>query len=179
MMEQPEIKLCEVCWEDSTATQAYWYLNTIPVCDTHLACVCGRCQRRWATKLADDGGWVFSSCEECDKELERLAARRKAYDGHLNSKQWWEIKKELRKESFKEHGRVVCSRCGKSEYDNKQTYGESLHGHHRTYERFGQEKTEDAELLCSQCHASEHGNPPPVPIRGICRPFVLRESGKP
>jgi len=164
-MKQQEVKLCVVCWEDSIATQAFHYPRTIPVCDKHCACVCGRCERRWATRLGRDGRAVFSVCDECNETLERLEARREAYKTHLSSDEWRKARKTLKTESRREHGRVVCSRCGMTEHDNKVTYGEGLHGHHKTYERFGQEKPEDVELLCSRCHAWVHGNPAPKPIR--------------
>jgi YHS domain-containing protein len=163
-MSQTEVKLCEVCWSKGTATRAYWFLSTLPVCEDHYQCVCGRCKRRWATKTAREGEDYFFACDQCYEALERQQARREAYSQHLDSKQWWKTKRNLRRESFREHGKVACSRCAMSECDNKQKYGERLHGHHRTYERFGQEKTEDLELLCSWCHAWEHGQPAPKPI---------------
>ena len=169
MKEEPEVKLCEVCWQlgDGLPVEARWYLKTLPVCDEHQGAVCGRCQRRWVTKLGQDGDSVFGVCDECYETLERLAARRNAYNQHLSSEQWRKTKKELRSQSVKEYGRVVCSRCRRSEYDNKQTYGEGLHGHHASYERFGREKPEDVELLCSLCHAWEHHLPTPKPIRNL------------
>jgi hypothetical protein len=162
MTEPSEVKLCEVCWEEGNglAVRAFWFPAGIPMCEEHYALVCRKCKRQWYTEFD-------TLCDGCRVLQKAEDVRRKAYDEHLNSKEWWKTKKALRRESFKEHGRVVCSRCGKSEYDNKQTYGEGLHGHHRTYERFGQEKPEDAELLCSECHASEHGNPQPIPIRAM------------
>src|ERR1700682_92564 len=148
-MEQPEVKLCEVGWQrDGIAAQANWFLATIPVCDDHSGAVCGRCERRWATKVAKEEERIFNSCDECYMAIERQDAKRQTYNQHLSSKQWWKTKRTLRRESRHEHGTVLCSRCGMSELDNKQTYGEGLHGHHKTYERFGQEKSDDVELLC-------------------------------
>jgi hypothetical protein len=155
-IQQNEVKLCEVCWkeQDGLAVRAFWFPAGVPMCEEHYLLVCRRCQRQWYTgyDILCDGCRVLQKTED---------ERRKAYNEHLNSKQWWQIKKNLRRESPRENGRAICSRCGMSEYDNKQTYGEGLHGHHKTYERFGQEKTEDAELLCTKCHAWEHGNPLP------------------
>jgi hypothetical protein len=159
-VEQAEVKLCEPCWkeQDGLAVRAYWFPAGVPMCDDHYARVCGRCQRQWFTRY--DG-----LCDECRVLQRREDERRAAYDQHLGSKQWRKTKKALRRESRREHGSVVCSRCGMRELDNKQLYGEGLHGHHATYERFGQEKREDVELICTKCHAWEHGKPAPQPLK--------------
>ena len=164
---ESELPLCKVCWRDGIAAQAYWYLSTIPVCDQHHSSVCARCRRRssaWYVQELDGESFIFA-CSECCEQIERQAARRAAYNQHLGSMEWGKTKKALRRESRRGHGSVVCSRCDMTEFDNKQLYGEDLHGHHATYERFGQEKTEDVELLCSRCHAWEHGRPSPKPLR--------------
>src|SRR5579863_10182788 len=164
-MEQTPIKLCEVCRQEGFRTQAEHFLSTIPVCIRHYQCVCPKCGRRWATEItgekSDDGMAVFLACKQCNDAIKREEARRTAYNGHLSSEQWLKTKKALREQSRRENGREVCSRCRKTERDNKYEYGEGLHGHHTTYRRFGHEKTEDLELLCSRCHAWEHHLPLP------------------
>ncbi len=181
MKEAEEVKLCVVCWKDSIASRAYHYLSTIPVCDNHYQCVCARCRRRWASVYATDGGeddcYIFA-CDECSETLDRQAARRAAYNEHINSGQWRKVKNNLRTGIRREYGQVACSRCGMSEHDNKQTYGEGLHGHHLTYERFGNEKPEDVQLLCSPCHAWEHRLPSPKPIRESVALYDYSKSGR-
>jgi hypothetical protein len=168
-MEKTEVKLCEPCFqqEPALAAVAYHFPSGVPMCDGHYALVCKVCLRDWARlkQLGNGHCLNLEICEACEAAQKREQARRDAYNQHLGSKQWWKIKKALRRESRREHGSVVCSRCGMTELDNKQLYGEGLHGHHATYERFGQEKTEDVELLCSRCHAWEHHLPSPKPLR--------------
>lgn len=45
----------------------------------------------------------------------------------------------------------TCERCGCRAPDHE------LHVHHRTYENRGREYVQDLLLLCSVCHANEHG----------------------
>lgn len=165
-MRQDPVRLCEVCWKDNIAARAVLYLSTIPVCLEHQDRVCNRCQRRWSAWyfLEMDGSCIFT-CDHCRYEIERLAARREAYNKHLASKEWRQTKKLVRSQSIHERGDVACSRCGMSERQNRLEYGEGLHGHHVTYERFGYERPEDVVLLCSLCHAWEHGLPPPKSIK--------------
>ncbi len=159
-----EFKLCEPCWKehDGLGVQASWLVHGVPMCEEHRNRMCWRCRKRWSTTYGDNEFALV--CDGCYTELKRLETRRKEYNQHLGSKQWWQTKKNLRKASRTEHGSVICSRCGMSEHDNKQTYGEGLHGHHQTYERFGHERDGDVELLCSRCHAWRHRLPPPKPI---------------
>jgi hypothetical protein len=167
-VEEPEIKLCEPCFqkEPAVAARAYWFPSGVPMCDACYEHVCKVCQKNWAqVRQVGDHLLNMEICETCEAAQKKEQARREAYNQHLASKQWWKTKKALRRESIREHGRAVCSRCGMTEHDNKQTYGEGLHGHHTTYERFGQEIPEDLQLLCSRCHAWEHGNPTPRPLR--------------
>jgi hypothetical protein len=172
-----EVKLCDPCFkkEPAIARQAYWFPSGIPMCDDCYSHVCGVCQRNWAQikRMGSKLVWV-ETCEDCEAARKREQQRRETYNQHLSSKEWWEAKKELRRQSVSEHGRAVCSKCGVTEFDNKQTYGEGLHGHHTTYERFGQEKTEDLELLCSRCHAWEHGNSAPKPLRNYERESIRK-----
>jgi hypothetical protein len=167
----PEVKLCDPCWKEheGLGVQALWSVSGIPMCDDHYGRVCHRCHRQWATKLRD--GEFTYVCDGCDAVLERQEARRREYNQHLESKEWRKTKKSLRRESVIENGKAICSRCGLSEYENKQEYGEGLHGHHRTYERFGSERVDDLELLCSRCHAWEHRQPAPKPI-GVSSGFT-------
>jgi hypothetical protein len=178
-MEEPELKLCEVCWQTQggLGVPARYYLSTLPVCEEHYHYVCQRCRQKWAEWWNEEREYKVV-CDGCNDVLSRLEARRAAYNQHLSSDQWWKLKKEARRQSFKEHGDVVCARCGTSEFNNKQTYGEGLHCHHRTYERFGQERVDDVELLCSPCHASEHHLPAPKSLRVSDGYSLLRKEKK-
>ena len=45
-------------------------------------------------------------------------------------------------------------------YDNRCALcngRDSLHVHHRTYERLGQERVNDLIVLCDSCHSRHHG----------------------
>jgi len=160
-LEQSEVNLCEPCWQEGFSATAIWFPSGVPMCLDHYLRVCIHCKREWQTNPFD------RMCDECWAATKREAERRAQYDKHLSSKCWWKTKKKLRRQSCIESGYVACARCGMRESDNRSTYGEGLHGHHRTYERFGQEKIEDIELLCSLCHAFEHGLPPPQ-RRDVC-----------
>ena len=159
------------------AVQAHWYRSTIPVCDKHYDRVCQRCKREWATRWAE--GEYQIACDSCGELLDREEKRREAYNLHLGSKDWQRFKKHLRRENRREHGQVQCSRCGMSEIDNKHEYGEGLHGHHTSYDRFGQEKAGDVDLICTPCHAVEHHQPIPQPIRVSSGYHLLRNQKRP
>jgi predicted nucleic-acid-binding Zn-ribbon protein len=165
-MDQSELKLCEVCWidGDGLAVPASYYLSTLPVCESHYGCVCQRCRRQWVTRWAITGDFQLV-CDSCGDFLDREEKRREAYNQHLASPEWRKFKKDLRRENRREYGQVKCSRCGMTEFENKQIYGEGLHGHHVSYDRFGEEIAGDVELICTLCHAIEHRQPIPKPIR--------------
>jgi hypothetical protein len=155
-MPEPEVpELCKICWDHGTvARRAYVTFAGIPMCDDHATLVCVRCERQWYTRYDQ-------LCDGCRTLVEAEQQRKKQYDEHLNSNQWRQTKKTARRLNFVENGRVACSNCGLTELENKQTYGEGFHGHHKTYERFGHELPEDVQLLCSKCHAWLSGRPAP------------------
>jgi HNH endonuclease len=43
----------------------------------------------------------------------------------------------------------TCERCGTQSFF-------SIHVHHKTYERFGEETDADLEVLCRKCHVAHH-----------------------
>lgn len=50
---------------------------------------------------------------------------------------------------------VFCTGCERFVWMGR------IHVHHRTYERIGQERIADLEVLCAGCHAKHHGHPQP------------------
>lgn len=68
--------------------------------------------------------------------------KRKAYNEHLRSKQWFEFKASV----IKDRG-FKCELC-KSQKD--------LELHHLSYKRFGNEQAKDVMLLCHKCHLKAH-----------------------
>ena len=70
-------------------------------------------------------------------------SRRTAYHEYLQSSQWQEIRDKL----FEARGKQ-CNRCKSLQ---------NIQVHHKTYDRLGQEKLTDLEVLCSACHQKEHG----------------------
>lgn len=64
------------------------------------------------------------------------------YKKYISSKEW----KEKKEEVFNQRGKE-CEQCG---------YQYRLHVHHLTYERLGNERLEDLQILCFQCHMSKH-----------------------
>lgn len=149
--------ICDPCWKelDGVGVEAHYFPAGIPMCEKHYMLVCQRCHRNWGSRIRT--GEFGLVCENCDLELGRVETRKREYNQHLGSKQWWRTKKLVRRASVSENGRSTCARCSITEYENRYLHGEGLHGHHRTYERFGEERIEDIELLCSKCHALEHG----------------------
>lgn len=163
------VKPCQPCWDDGFYAEAHFFPSGVPMCDKHYSQICQKCQRNRGARLYS-GEFSFV-CKDCFSEFERAEARRREYNEHLKSKPWRETKKLLRRASAKENGRPVCARCNRSETENRHLYGEGLHGHHLTYERFGAEKIRDIELLCSVCHAFEHGQPLPKELKRFSKVF--------
>lgn len=64
------------------------------------------------------------------------------YTKYLRSKEW----KRKRQEALAHYG-ALCDECGMTE---------SLHVHHKTYERLGNENVEDLQILCKGCHGAHH-----------------------
>lgn len=51
--------------------------------------------------------------------------------------------------------RPNCERCGISKEQALEAYDQSLHVHHRNYQRVGCELDSDLEALCRRCHEIE------------------------
>jgi hypothetical protein len=71
-----------------------------------------------------------------------------SYHEYLKSNEW-----KQKAEQAKEQAGWRCQLC------NKEGNKGSLHAHHRTYERIGNELPEDITVLCSTCHAKFHNKP--------------------
>jgi 5-methylcytosine-specific restriction endonuclease McrA len=85
------------------------------------------------------------------KQAERLAEKRErevfrehypTYQAYLKSEHW----QSRRRVMLKLAGNL-CGKCGSAE---------SLHVHHKNYERVGRETAADLEVLCERCHKAEH-----------------------
>jgi 5-methylcytosine-specific restriction endonuclease McrA len=67
------------------------------------------------------------------------------YGDYLRTPEWSYRRREMIKANERR-----CQRCG--------NYSPTLEVHHRTYEHLGNELPEDLEVLCADCHQSEHGS---------------------
>lgn len=77
--------------------------------------------------------------------MKEEVTHKEVYHKYLKSKQWREKKEVL----FKVRGRK-CERYKKGKCSKK------IEVHHKTYENIFNEKLEDLEVLCSNCHKKEH-----------------------
>lgn len=69
--------------------------------------------------------------------------RQDDYQRYLHSKAWRDRRREALR--LADHRCARCHRQG------------DLEVHHRSYERFGDERPEDLLVLCARCHRREHG----------------------
>lgn len=67
------------------------------------------------------------------------------YHEYIKSPEWRE-----KAEDAKHKAGWRCQLC------NREGDSSTLHAHHRTYERLGEELPEDITILCSKCHAKFH-----------------------
>lgn len=78
--------------------------------------------------------------------MKRKMTKEINYKDYMQSQEWKNIRTDkLWQANFR------CERCG---YDGT---GESIDVHHKTYERLGNERLSDLEVLCRTCHRLEHG----------------------
>lgn len=64
------------------------------------------------------------------------------YAEYLQTEHWQKLRRVCLERSYN-----ACNRCGSSVF---------LQVHHRNYERLGQERMIDLEVLCDSCHKKEH-----------------------
>jgi len=90
----------------------------------------------------------------------KKSKRRKEYEAYLNSPKWINFRNKIK---FARGNK--CELCPKT--------GGNLHGHHLTYERFGNELESDIQILCKKCHFEIHdkekGRVKPKSVNGIIR----------
>src|ERR1700722_9061617 len=86
--------------------------------------------------------------------LHKLGLKIEDYETkYLFSSHWREFRESALTAQRARLGRNVCERCPQ---DANEKAAELLHIHHRTYERLGEERFEDVEILCRECHDKEH-----------------------
>lgn len=88
------------------------------------------------------------------------------YKTYLRSKEW----KKKRKEALDEKG-YLCDICKKTQDE----LVESLHVHHLTYKNLFNEKMEDLQILCVDCHNNTHKPKDKVKIPRIKRNKIKGE----
>lgn len=69
------------------------------------------------------------------------------YHEYIKSQEWHEKSDEI-----KQQRGYRCQLC------NVSGFASSLHAHHKTYERLGEEHPEDITILCTDCHRIFHEN---------------------
>ena len=75
------------------------------------------------------------------KNIIQLDTQQKGYQEYLQSEHW-----KTTSRLAKEHYGNICNDCG-----NK----ENIEVHHLNYDRIGEERLEDLQLLCRYCHEKE------------------------
>lgn len=103
--------------------------------------------------------------DSADRELSSIHAKHTSqstpsfidYRSYMISSHWSEVRLHvLRFFAYR------CESCGRSE---------SLHVHHKTYERIGNERIRDLQVLCQDCHAVEHEKQHPHRCDSLSREF--------
>jgi 5-methylcytosine-specific restriction endonuclease McrA len=80
--------------------------------------------------------------------------RKCSYDQYMKSSHWeW-----TRNRAISMAGKR-CQRCDEPAGRGKNGGPIGLNVHHLSYERLGNERSEDLIVLCRSCHAKEHGRP--------------------
>jgi hypothetical protein len=86
--------------------------------------------------------------------LYRLGLKMEDYETKYLYSPHWRAFRELALDAQKKRlGRNICERCST---DTSERFSHELHIHHRTYERLGEERLEDVEILCRECHDKIH-----------------------
>lgn len=93
-------------------------------------------------EAANDENYLLDLVNACKEEI-RFAGF-PSYTAYLNSEHW----QQVREEAIERAG-VRCMLCNRDD--------ETLHVHHRTYERLGNEDPMDVIVLCATHHTQFHG----------------------
>lgn len=116
-------------------------------------CNCDNCKGKWSflAKSRTDlkrflsDTFICQDCIEASAKRDQIAALKSMpYPEYLKTEHWISTRT---KAIARAHGH--CQICNDSR---------SLHVHHRTYERRGEELPEDLTVLCSKCHEIFHKN---------------------
>ena len=127
---------------------------------------CGRLMQRFTQLRCDRSGKPlftrqWDHCRPCreDPWLAQVARTRgvkaagfRNYEAYLASPHWQSLRQRVLEEQRIRLQRNVCEDCGKE--------GLEFDIHHRTYERLGNERIEDCQIFCEQCHYKLHGRDP-------------------
>lgn len=105
--------------------------------------ICPNCAQIRADQRKEDSLQYEKQVAEYHAEIARL--RTMPYAEYLKTDHW----QNMRRKMLKRAG-FSCQLCNAS--------GVSLHVHHRTYERRGQEAYSDLIVLCADCHETFHMN---------------------
>lgn len=87
--------------------------------------------------------------EEIERKVEEMARRCK-YEGYIQSKRWFAKRRAKLIDT-----NYTCERCGYCSLTSPLDI--PLDVHHKTYERLGDERMSDLEVLCRTCHTKHHG----------------------
>jgi 5-methylcytosine-specific restriction endonuclease McrA len=86
--------------------------------------------------------------------LYKLGLRMEDYETkYLFSEHWSRFRNTVLETQRASLGRNICERCPEGA---NQRVANELHIHHLTYERLGEERLEDVEVLCRDCHDKIH-----------------------
>jgi hypothetical protein len=86
---------------------------------------------------------IFADAEKAYKQARLNELKLMDYETYLKTPEWKYKRNQALENAYK-----ICQKCGVS--------GVDLHVHHKTYERRGEELSEDLIVLCKDCHAKEH-----------------------
>ncbi len=93
--------------------------------------------------MAKEGRKWASKAFRKKRKQERSKWAKASYNEYILSAAW----KSKRVQAFKYYGKK-CQQCGAKNVP--------LQVHHRTYDRLGNEKMYDLEVLCVKCHHDRH-----------------------
>lgn len=87
-------------------------------------------------------------------DLDTQVMRKKSYDARFKHPSWFVLRKKMLQRAgnqceFVDHSTGVPTRC-----QARKSYQCILHVHHLTYRRFGHERDEDLQVLCTRHHAA-------------------------
>lgn len=84
------------------------------------------------------------------KGLHALGFKFEEYDKYLETPHWRSFRRTVFAEQRRRLGQNRCERCPKNGSEFK------LDVHHLTYERLGNEKVDDVQIICKECHDKIH-----------------------